>query len=153
MSDSFTKEKRSQIMAAVRSKGNKTTEMTLIKIFRKHGVNGWRRHAPLVGCPDFVFREERLAVFVDGCFWNGCPKHLRNPKGNRHYWRRKIQRNRKRDVFVTRTLRRAGWFVLRVWEHELRGESQLVARVWKLRSCRNSVFYEAYHEQLRQVCF
>jgi len=133
MSDSVTTEKRSQIMAAVRSKGNKATEMSLVKIFRRHGVKGWRRHLPMLGCPDFVFRQDRIAVFVDGCFWHGCPKHLRPPKGNRQYWRHKIERNRKRDLFVTRSLRRAGWRVLRVWEHELTNESRVFARFLKLR--------------------
>jgi DNA mismatch endonuclease (patch repair protein) len=127
MSDSVSKERRSEIMAAVRSKGNKATEMILVKILRRHGVKGWRRHLPLLGCPDFVFRKERLAIFVDGCFWHGCPKHLRHPRANRGYWRHKIERNRKRDLFVAQSLRRTGWRVLRVWEHELKNESRLVA--------------------------
>jgi DNA mismatch endonuclease (patch repair protein) len=134
MADSVTKEKRSQIMAAVRSKGNKATEMSLVRIFRRHGIKGWRRHLPLPGRPDFAFRQKRLAIFVDGCFWHGCPKHLRCPKGNRKYWRQKIERNRQRDLFVTRRLRRAGWRVLRVWEHDLKNESRLMARFWKLLS-------------------
>ena len=120
MSDTVSKKKRSQIMAAVRSRGNKATELRLIQIFRRHGIKGWRRHLPTLGRPDFVFRNDRLAVFVDGCFWHGCPKHLRKPKGNRRYWRYKIESNRQRDLFVTRSLRRTGWRVLRVWEHEIK---------------------------------
>lgn len=116
-------------MSAVRSRGNKATEMRLAKFFRKHGIKGWRRHLPLLGKPDFVFRKGRLAVFVDGCFWHGCPKHLRRPKGNRRYWQQKIERNRKRDLFVTRNLRRTGWRVSRVWEHELKNESLFAKRL------------------------
>jgi DNA mismatch endonuclease (patch repair protein) len=70
--------------------------------------------------PDFVFLKSRTAIFVDGCFWHGCPKHGTQPKGNRVFWRRKFSANKKRDVLVTRTLRRAGWRVLRIWEHALR---------------------------------
>ena len=69
--------------------------------------------------PDFVFRKQRTAVFVDGCFWHGCPRHATQPRSNRAFWRQKFSRNKKRDALVTRTLRRAGWRVLRVWEHEL----------------------------------
>jgi DNA mismatch endonuclease (patch repair protein) len=69
--------------------------------------------------PDFVFRTQRLAVFVDGCFWHGCPRHATWPRQNAKFWREKILRNRTRDRLVTRTLRAHGWTVLRLWEHEL----------------------------------
>ena len=69
--------------------------------------------------PDFVFLKQRTAVFVDGCFWHGCPRHATQPRSNRAFWRQKFLRNKKRDALVTRTLRRAFWRVLRVWEHEL----------------------------------
>ena len=121
-------------MAAIKSNGNKDTELKLISIFRANGITGWRRNQKLFGKPDFLFRLERLAVFVDGCFWHGCPKHLRKPKGNKKYWQKKILRNRNRDRLVTKTLRRAGWRVLRIWEHELKNETRLVSRVWNLRS-------------------
>ena len=73
---------------------------------------------------DFVFQQARLAIFVDGCFWHGCPKHATKPKNNHAFWRRKLSSNKKRDFLVTRTLRRAGWRVLRVWEHELAKKNQ-----------------------------
>ncbi|MCU0783982.1 MAG: very short patch repair endonuclease [Verrucomicrobia bacterium] len=116
-------------MAAVRSTGNKVTELSLVRIFRAYGIKGWRRHLPLPGKPDFVFQKERVAVFVDGCFWHGCPKHLRSPQTNGAYWRRKIATNRIRDVRVRRVLRQGGWCVLRVWEHELQNEPPLVQRL------------------------
>ncbi len=65
MADVLSKKKRSQVMAAIRSTGNRATELRLAAIFRAHGIPGWRRHQPLPGTPDFVFRRERLAVFVD----------------------------------------------------------------------------------------
>lgn len=66
--------------------------------------------------PDFVFRQERLALFVDGCFRHGCPKHATKPKNNRAFWRKKLAGNKARDALVTRTLRRSGWRVIRIWE-------------------------------------
>lgn len=134
MPDVFSRTKRSQIMAAIKSKGNKATEIKLAEIFRKNKITGWRRNLPLFGNPDFAFPKCHLAVFVDGCFWHGCPRHFRKPSDNRKYWREKILRNQKRDRLVTRTLRSAGWRVLRIWEHELKNEMRIVSRVWNLRS-------------------
>jgi DNA mismatch endonuclease (patch repair protein) len=68
---------------------------------------------------DFVFRKERVAVFVDGCFWHACPRHGTMPAGNRAFWNAKLARNTERDGLVTRSLRKAGWTVLRIWEHDL----------------------------------
>jgi DNA mismatch endonuclease (patch repair protein) len=81
--------------------------------------------------PDFVFPKLRLAVFVDGCFWHGCPIHATWPKQNGAFWRAKILGNKARDRRVDRTLRKAGWRVPRVWEHELvrRNEAQLQRRL------------------------
>ena len=65
---------------------------------------------------DFVFRRERVAVFVDGCFWHACPRHGTMPAGSRAFWQAKLARNTERDAQVTRALRMAGWRVVRVWE-------------------------------------
>lgn len=74
--------------------------------------------------PDFVFPRRRLAVFVDGCFWHGCPRHGTQPKSHRAFWRRKFARNKRRDARVNRELRRLGWRGLRIWEHALRRAAQ-----------------------------
>lgn len=68
---------------------------------------------------DFVFPEHRVCVFVDGCFWHGCPDHFTPPKSNRDWWEEKIAANVERDLRQAEELRRLGWTVLRVWEHEL----------------------------------
>jgi len=120
MSDVVSKKKRSQVMAAIRSKGNKTTELKLISIFRANEITGWRRNQKLPGKPDFVFRRKHLAVFVDGCFWHGCKRHCRMPQDNQQYWRLKIARNVMRDNETTRHLQKAGWQILRIWEHSLK---------------------------------
>jgi DNA mismatch endonuclease (patch repair protein) len=131
MHDVFTKAKRSEVMSRIRGSGNKETELRLIAVFRAQGITGWRRHWPVFGKPDFVFPKLKLAVFVDGCFWHGCPRHAVKPKQNAAFWRKKIAANQARDRVVTRTLRRRGWRVLRIWEHELarRNESRLLTRL------------------------
>lgn len=117
-------ESRSKIMTRVKSKGNKSTELKFIEALRSQSISGWRRHLSLLGKPDFVFLKKKIAVFVDGCFWHGCPKHCRLPATNVQYWVEKIQGNVSRDRQVTKELKKKGWVVFRFWEHELaRGES------------------------------
>lgn len=120
MADVFTKAKRSEVMSRIRSRGNKDTELKLAKIFRANRITGWRRHQPVFGKPDFVFPKLRVAVFVDGCFWHSCPLHATKPHNNGAFWRKKFAANKARDQLVNRTLRKSGWRVLRIWEHELR---------------------------------
>ena len=133
MADVFTQAKRSDVMSRIRSRGNKDTELALIRVFRAHHITGWRRHQPVFGKPDFVFPKLRLAVFVDGCFWHGCPMHATKPRNNAAFWRKKLSKNKARDQLVNRTLRKAGWRVLRIWEHELarKREGKLLSRIVK----------------------
>lgn len=107
---------RSRIMRAIRGSGNRTTELRFAAGLRSAGISGWRRHQALLGRPDFVWRKERLAVFVDGCFWHGCPRCYQAPLHNSRYWREKLMRNRLRDSLVTRGLRADGYTVMRIWE-------------------------------------
>ena len=116
-------------MATVRSRGNRATELALVQLFRAAGIKGWRRHAKVIGKPDFVFPKAKLAIFVDGCFWHGCKKHCRMPSSNQSYWDAKIARNMKRDLQTRRLLRARGWTVLRIWEHELRDADRALKRV------------------------
>jgi DNA mismatch endonuclease, patch repair protein len=120
MADVFTQAKRSLVMAAIRSKGNLSTEMRLISLMGRFGVTGWRRGSQLPGRPDFVFSHECVAVFVDGCFWHGCPRCSRGVRSNSAFWLAKIAGNVRRDARVSRRLRRMGWSVVRVREHEIR---------------------------------
>ena len=127
MADVFTKSKRSEVMSRIRSRGNRGTELRLIAIFRLYGITGWRRNQPVFGHPDFVFPRERIAVFVDGCFWHGCPRHYSAPANHAGFWRKKYETNRRRDRLVTRTLKMLGWRVVRIWEHSLTGTGCRVA--------------------------
>ena len=124
MPDVFTKAKRSAVMAAIRGSGNKDTELRMMALLRAHGFTGWRRGVVLTGKPDFVFRRERVALFVDGCFWHSCPKHATQPKTRAAWWAAKLARNKARDRAVTRALRQEGWKVLRVWECDLSPKKQ-----------------------------
>jgi DNA mismatch endonuclease (patch repair protein) len=129
MADIWGKAKRSEVMSLIRSRGNKETELRLLAILRLHRITGWRRGYRLLGKPDFVFPHARLAVFVDGCFWHGCPRCYRRPSSNRGYWDAKFKRNRARDRQVTRELRKRGWSVIRIWQHALRSDAVVAARI------------------------
>lgn len=124
-------------MASIRSKGNATTEQVFASLLRRAAIPGWRRHVNIRGKPDFVFPGARVAIFVDGCFWHGCPRCYLLPRDNRRYWKAKVLSNRTRDRRRTRELRALNWRVLRVWEHSLktnRGRNHVLA---KLRSLLN----------------
>lgn len=139
MADFLTVAERSERMARIRSRGNAGTELGMVRVLRGLGFTGWRRHVRVRGearegeppvrvRPDFVFRERRVALFVDGCFWHACPLHGSRPGGNAAFWRRKLRGNVARDRRVNAALRRAGWKVVRVWEHELRGKNAPMLR-------------------------
>lgn len=118
--DTLSSIDRSALMAKVRGRGNASTEKIVARLLRKHGITGWRRHPRRVlGCPDFYFVREKVAVFVDGCFWHACPRCGRKPKSRRVFWNAKIDANRRRDNRVRRKLRAIGIRVVRLWEHDL----------------------------------
>lgn len=95
-------------------------EIALRKALWARGARYRTTHAAgLLGSPDIRFQRLRIAVFVDGCFWHGCPTHGTRPKTNSEFWAAKIVRNRQRDREVDRQLRREGWIVVRLWQHEV----------------------------------
>jgi DNA mismatch endonuclease (patch repair protein) len=122
-------------MASVRPQGNVTTEIALGKLLRAAGIRGYRKHWPVQGKPDFAWPGRKIAVFVDGCFWHGCPTCKSMPTSNVKYWKDKIDNNRRRDRRVTRTLRRQGWKVVRIWECRVKRTASL-RRVVKLLAIR-----------------
>lgn len=136
MPDVFTRAKRSEVMSRIRGRGNKETELALMNLLRSYHVTGWRRNEDIFGKPDFVFRQARLALFVDGCFWHSCPKHCNTPASNRAFWKKKLAVNKARDRRVNYVLRHEGWRVVRIWEHDLakRGE----ACVRRIQAAKNS---------------
>ncbi len=131
MSDVFTKEKRSEVMSRIKGKGNKDTELVMIQILRSNHISGWRRNQAVFGKPDFVFPKQKVALFVDGCFWHVCPKHSNMPGNNQEFWQKKLDGNKARDKSVNRELRKTGWVVIRVWEHELKVPQKVAAKLKK----------------------
>jgi DNA mismatch endonuclease, patch repair protein len=131
MPDILSKQERSDRMSRIRSRGNKTTELALVRLFRAYRITGWRRHLPMVGTPDFVFPTQKVVLFVDGCFWHGCGRHSRHVIKSGAFWVEKIERNRRRDRRVTYSLEIRGWRVMRIWEHDLatKREARLVRRL------------------------
>ncbi|MGW5634097.1 very short patch repair endonuclease [Streptomyces sp. NPDC003832] len=96
-------------------------EVAVRRLLHAAGLR-YRVNVPVPGMPrrtiDIVFTRARIAVFLDGCFWHGCPQHATQPKANAEWWRNKLDKNMARDGETTRHLEAAGWTVLRFWEHE-----------------------------------
>jgi len=129
MTDTFSTKKRSEIMRAIKSRGNASTEKKLIQLFKTNKISGWRRNSTILGRPDFAFPQRRIALFADGCFWHGHGCRNLTPAQNAEYWRKKIQRNMERDKEVTRTLKKQNWQVVRIWECEIsRGDIRKLKR-------------------------
>jgi len=116
MPDAFSKKKRSQIMSKIKSK-NTQLELDFKKMIK--GLNF--RHQPHVfGKPDFAIKRLKIAIFIDSCFWHKCSKHFRKPSANNFYWTQKINNNIIRARKVNAHLKKDGWKVLRVWEHDIK---------------------------------
>ena len=129
MTDVFSPEKRSQVMARV--KGRDTAPERIVRKLLWDAGYRYRLHGKLPGRPDLVFAGRRVAVFVHGCFWHGhdCARGAREPKANAEYWRGKIGRNRARDARVAAELSAMGWTPVTVWECELKDRAALLAKL------------------------
>ena len=113
----------SRRMAAIRGRGNRTTEARFRGMLMRAGVRGWTLQTTgLAGKPDFFFPDHKVAVFLDGCYWHGCPRCGHVPTVNRPFWKAKIERNQQRDRENNAKLKAANVHVLRFWEHELQEE-------------------------------
>ncbi|HWO56948.1 MAG TPA: very short patch repair endonuclease [bacterium] len=124
--DTFGGMSRSAIMSKIRSSRNASTELRLMSMLRREHLAGWRRGSQLPGRPDFVWHRERVAVFVDGCFWHGHNCRNLTPRTNARWWEAKILRNIKRDNHFGRRLRSLGWRVLRIRECHLKRRPEWV---------------------------
>jgi DNA mismatch endonuclease (patch repair protein) len=124
-----TKRTRSELMSRVR-RSDTHPEVTLRKEFWAQGLR-YRVGLKVLGVkPDIVFPGKKVAVFVDGCFWHGCPQHYSKPRSRVEYWDRKLRDNVARDQRQTRLLEEEGWRVLRFWEHQVPSEmADLVSQV------------------------
>lgn len=118
--DRVTQQVRSKIMALCGSRDNRTTERRMSSLLWSTGLRGYRKHWRVTGTPDFAWPRLKVALFVDGCFWHGCPHCRRYSKSNKTFWNLKVKNNRARDKRVAAKLRRQGWRVVRVWECSVR---------------------------------
>ena len=125
MADNLSPEDRKKTMRAVKGKGTKP-ERLLFSMLAGMRLKGWRKNADdIMGKPDVVFPLEQVAIFVDGCFWHGCPHCQRKlPQTNRDYWERKVNRNIELARQNNQKLGEAGWLVIRIWEHEIRNPAE-----------------------------
>jgi len=131
--DKLSSEKRSRLMSRVHH-NNTAPEMMLRRALWSSGHRYRLKTSPkLPGSPDLLFPRTKIAIFVDGCFWHGCPIHGTQPKTNVVFWQKKIARNRERDVQVDEKLMLLGWHVVRLWQHEIEQDiSGCVAQITRL---------------------
>jgi DNA mismatch endonuclease, patch repair protein len=124
--DRISTERRSENMRSIKATDTEP-EWLLRRALWKMGLRYRLRRRIHGARPDLVFERARLAVFVDGCFWHGCPVHYRAPTGNAGYWQSKIEGNRNRDGRNNAALTQGGWTALRLWECEVRSNPQAAA--------------------------
>ena len=119
MADIMSREKRSSLMSRIRGKDT-GPELALRRGLWAAGLRGYRLRPNLPGKPDIAFMQKKVAVFVDGCFWHGCPNCYIAPSTNSEYWKRKLRENRLRDRKVDKALVEIGWNPIHFWEHDVR---------------------------------
>lgn len=118
MSDNLTQEQRSKTMRAIKSRSQLENRVT--KALWRDGYRFRKNDKSLIGKPDISIKKYKIVIFIDSCFWHGCPLHGNMPKSNREYWEKKLSRNKERDQQVNEYYKEIGWSCLRVWEHELK---------------------------------
>jgi DNA mismatch endonuclease, patch repair protein len=125
VSDVFSPEQRSRVMARVKGKDT-SPELKVRRLLHRLGARFRLHRKDLPGAPDIVLPRRRLAIFVHGCFWHGhdCARGARVPKQNRDYWLGKVGRNRERDMQNRAALEALGWRVETIWECELKDDLQ-----------------------------
>lgn len=127
MTDVLTPEQRRLNMSRIRGRNTKP-EVKFRKLLFNSGFRGYRIHYDLPGKPDIVFTRKKIAIFIDGCFWHKCPICFQEPETRKEFWMKKIQSNIDRDKKVNRQLKKEGWKIIRIWEHEIRKEPEKTVR-------------------------
>jgi len=118
--DNLSKEQRRKVMQSIRSTGT-GIENAVSKALWRRGFR-FRRNATLPGKPDISIKRRKIVIFVDSCFWHGCPIHGKIPKTNSEYWDEKIERNKKRNEYINNYYSSIGWKVVRIWEHSINAD-------------------------------
>lgn len=126
MADIFTKKQRSKIMSAIRSK-NTSVETIIFRLLRNQGIHFQKHYKKAAGCPDIALPSRKKAVFIDGDFWHGYRFQTLRKRLPNKFWVKKIVRNIERDKDNRKKLRKSGWKVLRIWEHEITNDAKSTA--------------------------
>ena len=122
--DTLTKDKRGKLMAKIKGKDTKIEKLVRLTL-KNQGVK-FKANPNMYGHPDIIIPKRKIAIFLDGCFWHGCKKDKTIPKSNTTYWELKIKTNKKRDKAIAKTLKNRGWTVVRVWEHQIKNDPNIV---------------------------
>ena len=125
MVDVLTPAQRKLNMSKIKGKDT-LPEIKIRKLLFSNGIRGYRINYNLPGKPDITIQRKRVAVFIDGCFWHKCPLHFQEPDTRKEFWIKKIDRNVERDKEINRKLEETGWEVIRIWEHQVRENPDLV---------------------------
>lgn len=123
MADNLTKEQRRKNMQAIRSQSQ--LENIVSKALWHKGFRFRKNTKDLYGKPDISIKKYKVVIFIDSCFWHGCPLHGNRPKSHQEYWDKKLARNKERDLEVTQFYEDKGWNILRIWEHEVKDNFEL----------------------------
>jgi DNA mismatch endonuclease (patch repair protein) len=116
--DRVSRKVRSRMMSKVKSRNSKI-ELGLRKVLWRKGLRYRTNVSKLVGKPDLANVKRGFVIFVDSCFWHGCPKHFSIPVSRRKFWRKKLERNKSRDIEVSNYYHSQGWRIFRIWEHQI----------------------------------
>ena|SRR5436309_14584228 len=127
MTDIMTKAQRSRLMSRIRDRDTKP-ELEIRRRLFSGGLKGYRLRPKLPGKPDIVFGKAKVAVFIDGCFWHGCPRCYTRPATRQRYWDNKLAKNMSRDRIIDASLKATGWKPLHFWEHEVRKNPESIVR-------------------------
>jgi DNA mismatch endonuclease (patch repair protein) len=122
--DNVSPDIRKRTMQSVKSDNTKLENKVRKALWAKN-IRYRKNVKDLVGHPDISIKSKKIAIFIDSCFWHGCPEHCRMPHSNENYWNQKIQRNKIRDENVNKYYQEQGWTCVRVWEHELQTDFDL----------------------------
>ncbi len=138
MTDTVSKQKRSEIMRAVKNRDSEI-EIAFRKALWKNGFRYRKNSSKYFGKPDIILKKHKTVIFIDSCFWHGCEEHCRMPSTKREYWVGKINRNKERDKEVDGYYKKLNWNSFRVWEHEISNKIELekkLSQIIKIIGCR-----------------
>lgn len=117
--DNLTISQRRKNMQNICSTGT-TPEIVIMRALRRQNIYFTKNVKSIIGKPDIVFRRKKIVVFIDSDFWHVHPRRFIMPQSNKRYWKEKIRRNKERDSEVNKELKKTGWKVIRIWEHDVK---------------------------------